>query len=264
MNILQLCGKKQSGKTTTSNYIVGKVLKQKSIINDFIIGSNGKLYIHAEMELSGRKQVSEGELDMTRRDDDFAEYASHNIWPHIKVYNFADYLKYFVADIFNLSEEKLFGTDEDKNEQTHISWKSMPIPRYLGTAGERNTFINKRGYMTYREILQVFGTDVCRYINPKCWAHACYKQIQKDQPDIAIIGDCRFENEIETGIENGANLILCQNSDSKDKHKSETGLDNIDPKVYTYIMPDKQTITIDERSNHIDLFIVKCGLSYLI
>lgn len=264
MKIIQLCGQKQSGKTTTANYITGLVLQYYNIIQNFTIGTNGKLYIHAEMEINGKTQVSDGQLDMARRDDDFVQFAKHKIWPHVKIYNFADTLKYFCIDVLGLDESKMFGSDDDKNTKTHISWKEMPIPRSLKTAGERNIFLNKRGYMTNREILQVFGTDVCRSLHNKCWGESCFKKINEDQPEIAIIGDCRFEDELQIGIDNGANTIKHINTGNTDTHKSELALDNVKDEVYTYVMPDKACIDIKDKQNHIDLALVKCGLSYLL
>lgn len=262
MKIIQLCGNKQSGKTTTANYITGLVLKYNNIIQNFTIGSNGRLYIHAVKEYGGKKETSDGELDMRRIDYDFVSYASHQIWPNVKIYSFATPLKEFCINTLGISREKIYGSNEDKNSLTHIHWSSIPISRTLKTAKDRNEFKNKTGLMTVREVMQVFGT-FCRELHTNCWCNQCFNLIIDESPEIAIIDDTRLENELNLGVSNNSKLILHSNSQSKDNHNSEVGLKNIDNSVYAYIMPDKHTITLDEKFNHIHTFLTQMGLGYL-
>lgn len=262
--IIQLCGKKQSGKTTTANYIAGLVLKRHNIIQDFTIGSNGKLYIHAVMERNGKKEVSDGELDMKRVDNDFISYASHNIWPHVKIYSFATPLKEFCINVLGLSREKIYGNESDKNELTNINWANMPIPRSLKTAKDRNQFKNKTGFMTYRDVMQVFGTNICRELNPLCWGIGCFNSILQEESNISIIDDCRFEYEVNLGKNNNSKLILNTSSKNKDQHSSETEIDTIPQDIFDFIIPEKENITLDQRFKYIDEMLIKIGLSYLL
>ena len=46
-------------------------------------------------------------------------------------YSFAYALKCFCRDVFNVEEHKLFGTDQQKNEFTHIRWKDLPFAIFI-------------------------------------------------------------------------------------------------------------------------------------
>lgn len=67
-----------------------------------------------------------GVMDVERQDDDFCEFASAYIWPHVRSFSFADPLKSIAMQLFGLTRKQCFGTDEDKNTLTDIIWKDMP------------------------------------------------------------------------------------------------------------------------------------------
>lgn len=50
--------------------------------------------------------------------------------------------------------------------------------------------------MTGREFLEFFGTTVCRSVKDDCWINAVLSKIRDDAPEIAVISDIRFPNEI--------------------------------------------------------------------
>ena len=47
------------------------------------------------------------------------------------------------------------------------------------------------------QLLQTVGTDVFRHLNPDIWVRVLMDTIEEDQPDVAIITDMRFPNEVE-------------------------------------------------------------------
>ena len=81
--------------------------------------------------------------------------------------------------------------------------------------------------MTGREFMQYFGTDVCRKIYPDIWTDRLIKDIVAEQPNLAIISDARFENEIEAVQKAGGKVIrLTRSVEGVDAHESELALDN--------------------------------------
>ena len=61
--------------------------------------------------------------------------------------------------------------------------------------------------MTVREVLQVVGTDMFRGLNHNVWVNSCLRQIEQEHPEIALISDVRFENEV-TAIQNNNGFVI--------------------------------------------------------
>ena len=60
--IIGISGRKQSGKSTTANYINGDILKAREMVESFDISEDGKLMIQTEMEATG--ETVTGEFDV--------------------------------------------------------------------------------------------------------------------------------------------------------------------------------------------------------
>ena len=138
------------------------------------------------------------------------------IWPFVRSFSFADPLKAISIKLFGLTEEQWYGTDEDKNTPINIKWEDMPASNGREAGG----------FMTAREFLQYFGTDVCRSIKNDIWTSACISQIQQSGTEFAIIPDVRFPNEIEAIQKAGGKVIRLTRSPYEDEHSSETALDS--------------------------------------
>ena len=124
MKILGIAGRKQSGKNTTANILHGIVLKERELVKDWSIGPEGQLMI-----LTDNSQGEEGwgEFDVTRKDQAFTQYAEHSMWPHVKLYSFADSLKWICSELFDIPEECVWGNEQQKNQlQEHLLWQNMP------------------------------------------------------------------------------------------------------------------------------------------
>lgn len=187
----------------------------------------------------------------------------------VKKYSFADGLKNFLVDVVGLKPEQVWGTDDQKNSKTNYLWEHLPefmrwenggrwfdientnmetqmpfLEGLMNTDGfspekiywslKNSDVINpiklKSGTMTGREIMQVFGTDICRRMfSQHIWVHATFRAINKDKADYAIIPDLRFPSELQ-GVENNGGLVvrLTRNVKIGDEHPSETALDNYD------------------------------------
>ncbi len=223
--IIGISGRKQSGKNTVANFINGEVLLSREMITDFDISDQGQLEIETTNQLG---KSGWGVFDVTRKDEEFTSYAESSIWPFIKVYHFADSLKKLCIDFFDMSPQQVYGTDDDKNTETKYS---------------QNGWKHK---MTVREFLQYFGTDVMRKIKDTVWVDYTIKSILNEQPDIAIIPDVRFPNEINAIHKAGGIVIRLTRDLYSDDHKCENALD---PSNYNW---DNFDFTIENHDGSIE------------
>lgn len=234
--IIALCGKKQSGKTTLSNYLHGYEMKRHDIVEKFLISPEGELVVNCTFHDENGKEFEElGVLDLQQHTDEFFQYASRRIWPLIRGYNFADSLKEICVMLFNIPPECVYGTDEQKNQiQEHLLWENMP-GIYTDKLAFQHSECNPSWYgwqyhaagpMTAREFMQYFGTDVMRKMYEPIWLENCFRRIEADKPEIAVIGDCRFLNEIEAVQKRGGKVIRLTRSLYESTHQSEIDADN--------------------------------------
>ena len=212
--IVAISGKKQSGKNTLSDYLISYFKDQEKIV---------------------------------------------------KQYSFADDLKDFLVKTMGLRHEQVWGTDEEKNSLTEYLWETLPLRvrwENSGSPGENflrnfegvhsilavggkekawaafvkahtNTIMYniRKGPMTGRELMQVFGTDIMRKMfNDRIWVNATFRNIQRDNPDVAIIPDMRFPSEVHALVENNGCIIRLTRDGGVggDTHSSETALDDFD------------------------------------
>lgn len=192
--IIGISGRKQAGKNTLANYINGSILKKRNMVQDFYIDDDGQLAINTE-DVAGN--TGYGILDVTRKDETFTEYARKELWPYVKVYHFADYLKEMSINLFNLKPEEVYGNDDKKNTKVdYLLWENMP-----------ENAENKSGSMTNREFLEHFGTKIIRKIKTDAWVHATIQRVLSEKPEVAVIPDVRFPNEVEA-IQNARGFVI--------------------------------------------------------
>ena len=147
-------------------------------------------------------------------------YMSENIWSKIKIYNFADNLKRICIDVLGLTERQCYGTEEEKSSNTNFDWSNMVL------YGSKKSSAK----MTAREVMQYVGTDFFRRIYPQVWVDSTIRKIENEKPDLAVVVDCRFPNEVE-GIQNAGGKVIRLSRNvfgKKDQHPSETALDEYD------------------------------------
>ena len=153
-------------------------------------------------------------------------------------------------DILGLSYEQCYGSDEDKNTETSIEWQNLPSSSEVRLHEDEHVREKK---MTAREVMQCVGTDYFRRMYPDVWVDATLRKIQNDAPELAIICDCRFPNEVSGAQEAGGKVIrLTKNGDSDDCHKSETALDekNFDWQKFDAVI-DNSKLSINEQNEAI-------------
>lgn len=137
----------------------------------------------------------------------------------VGMYAFADALKQYCTTLFNLRWEQCYGTEAEKNTLTEIRWEHLPFrqPEALRTHPV---------YLTGREVLKIFGTDIVRSMNMDAWVNATMDSIEADNREIALISDVRFINEVEAIHYHGGRVIqLLRAPYPDDTHPSETELD---------------------------------------
>jgi len=57
------------------------------------------------------------------------------------------------------------------------------------------------------------------------WIDNCFNRIEEDSPEIAIIGDCRFINEVNAVKSRGGKVVRLLRSVKQGSHTSEIDLD---------------------------------------
>lgn len=176
---------------------------------------------------AGRKQSGK----TTCAEAVIAFLSNNNPQVSTKLYNFADPLKQDICmNILGLSYDQCYGTDEDKNKPTNLTWD------------------NKR--LSAREVMQFVGTDIFRKLKPNVWASATIQKIKTEQYHMSIIADCRFPNEVEAVKNAGGIVIKLTRNPYNSEHTSETALDpqNYSPLNFDYVL-DNTSLSIVEQNN---------------
>ena len=235
-NIIMFAGTKESGKSTAAKYIAGKILQLNKKLRFFKVDeNNGHLYVNTQTA-DGNEGV--GILDLYRQDYEFVKYASENIWPYIKIYSFAKCLKDTTINVFGLNPQYIYGSQEDKEQPTHIKWDNiwslLPDKRKDAIISKYKTNFKKE-YLSHRELLQEFGT-ICRSFDSDCWVKACFNEIKAEGYPYCIIDDGRYENEIDKGIQEKAQIVLLARQPHQDSHASEQ-IHSVDRKKFNNICP---------------------------
>jgi len=231
--VVCLCGRKQSGKNTAANYVLGRFLVETGQVQQFDISDDGHLK-YLRTEGGAWVDVAEGALGEHR-------------FSGVALYSFADALKQFCMDVFGLTYAQCYGSEEDKNSPTRLRWEEMP------TFQDRNgamvlDLLDRKRCMNAREVLQYFGTDVVREMFSDAWAAATMARIGRDRPALAIITDGRFPNEVAVANDNGGKTLrLLRNVCSVDAHASETALDDLPDTKFTHVL-DNRHMTIAEQN----------------
>ena len=205
MLILGISGRKQSGKSTTGNFIYSIYMSNLGISNKVYINEYGQIIVS---DLLGDTNYA-GVFDPTNHygnNDYIISQVFEKLAPYIKIYNFADVLKRDICmNILGLTYDQCYGSDEEKNAPTNLQLDGKCL--------------------SARDILQYIGTDVFRKIKPDVWVEATITKIKKDKPELAIITDCRFPNEVDIVKNNNGKILRLSRDLHHSDHISETILD---------------------------------------
>ncbi len=260
--IIGIAGKIGSGKTTLCRYLHGYFMKNlipnpvdpdtRGIIHSYMINELGQLLVPATGDEGEEEEF--GIFDPESRDPVVQDFLSSVIWPYIKSYSFASYLKQICADMYGVTEEQLYGTQEQKaTPVAGLLWENMvgSVEPKTRTKKELDLIseaklVEKTGSMTSRELMQYLGTDILRRANPRCHADACLKNIKRDDPAFAVICDLRFsDTEVPAVRDNGGLTIYLTRDEFKNSHTSE---ESIGPADCDEVI-DNENMTIEESCN---------------
>ena len=158
--------------------------------------------------------------------------------PNVRIYNFADPLKILCIDVLGLKYRQCYGSDAEKNELVDCYWNNKQL--------------------SAREVLQIVGTDMFRAMQHNVWANTTIRKIQTENPELAIIADCRFPNEVEAIKKAGGAIIKLQRNIYGSDHASEVALDR---KNYDYsnfdLVVENDSMNIQEQNYCINDFLTK-------
>jgi len=162
-------------------------------------------------------------------------------------YSFADPLKEFLMKVFGCTYNQMYGSNADKDTFTKIRWENLPkLPEWYAEVSPKGLFL------TARQLMQYFGTEIIRTMYESAWVQATIQKIQDESVDYAIICDCRFPNEIELLIEKfggQTTIIRLERNHLKGRHKSEIALDKYPfDTVPSYVSINNKDITCDEKN----------------
>lgn len=238
--VIGFAGKKQSGKNTSCNFVTMIKMKELGLAKDIRIN-----------EETGEIEVKDILGDTIDNHDWFPFTPEHvniealyeTVGPFCKIYALADALKSIAIHVLGLPAEKVYGTDKQKQEKCHLRWENMPgvitemLPELdddeaIEVAGRLGPYYQKLrsgviyhppGQMTIREVLQFMGTEIFRKMYDTVWVDTLLRKIEAEKPEIAVVCDVRFPNEMTLLREAGASVIGLTRDifESKDTHASE-------------------------------------------
>lgn len=174
----------------------------------------------------------------------------------VKRFAFADELKIELSENFGLDMQLLHGSQEEKDTSfTKVNWESPMVSQHAA---------GRTGPLTYRELLQIYGTEVARLgrgadvwldkLKPKV-----YDWLEANDEHIAIITDVRYPNEAEwVRASGGTNVLIDSNhGDGADNHTSERG-----QLVHELVIPSKGLVSHQETNRHLhDLMWTAFGVN---
>lgn len=230
--IIGFAGRKQSGKNTSCNFIMANKLFQYGVCKKASLNKDGNIIVS---DLFGEGVSG---LDWIPLTPDYVNtdmlFANFNI---CKIYAFADPLKEFCINVLGLSYQQVYGTDADKNSYTHLRWENMPgvidpdlydscLKNHHGAALKefvKRFYPHDPGSMTAREVLQFVGTEIFRKMYQNVWIDSVLRKIDNDKPELALISDVRFDDEIKSLQDKGGIVIglLRDKLNSNGSHASE-------------------------------------------
>ena len=249
MKTVLFAGSMQSGKTTSATAIYAYALTQKGAIPNAQIDSTGRMSILFD------KENNEGiYFDIDDQSPEFLEYKDQHTSQYVNHVGFADELKIIASTLFGLDYNKIIGSNDEKNENSPIKWADMnaTLP-----ANKRKK--NAPEFMTNREFLEVFGTDICRSIYTNCLVQSAHKKLLALNPEIGIIPDCRFTNEFEFFEKNDNTFKIKLNRNPyKSDAKSENGLAEIDDSRFDLVVPED--LSLEDKNNMVINFLLDVGV----
>jgi len=218
--LLGISAKKQGGKTTSTNYILGSYMYGLGIVRKgFAINKKGDLWVS---DLNGN-EAYQGFFDITRDTPALKSFLKEYVDPLVKVYPLADPLKNIATDLLDIPRNNIHGTNEEKDAIIHCLLNGEPS--------------------TGRKTMQWLGENL-RKMYPDVYISYALKRINASLPLLAIINDVRYPNEVDRILEAGGKVVRLTRAPfhGQDLHESETSLDpeNFDWSKFSAILDNSK------------------------
>ncbi len=256
MNILGFAGRKRAGKDSSAKFVMGHIMKANNIIEKFDISPTGDLLVNSAYRDENNVLVEDmGIFDVTRADNQFTYFMEEKVWPHVKIYNFADVLKWISISLYGLEHHQVYGSTEDKESPSNISWGQIidVLPKSI-----RPSKVDKDLQMTAREFIQRFA-DVLRWIDDDCLTKFLMQKILMEQCPYAIVADVRRIKEVEAIKAMGGRIIYqTRITDTTDAHHTEHEFDSVDRSIFDAVI-DNRVCTIAEKNDIIYGYLKEWG-----
>lgn len=218
VNTILIAGKQQSGKSSLAKFLMANELGKVGQISGFDITEDGEIAISTE----------DGNVGVINWDSpDNEQYFSQYLYPYMRKFSFATKLKQVVSFLFNIDIALMYGTNDDKNTVTKVTVEGLRklVPDFVPEDPTRE-------FVTIRELLRIFGTEICRSLFDSIWIEHLKNDIAEYHAEypqgIALVDDCRFINEVENLKNDNTVVIYLDRNPISASHASEKDLDNID------------------------------------
>jgi len=227
MLVLGISGRKQSGKTTVGNFILSLYMGQLGLAKQVLLDDEGQILVSDFGGNESYAGIFSPRLIPTA--DTTAQNLLAKLFSKVKIYNFADLLKNDICmNILGLTYEQCYGSDDDKNQLTNLRWEGRQL--------------------TCRNVMEIVGTDIFRKLDPDVWVKATINKITQEKPDLAVITDCRFPNEVQAIKSIDGKVLRLTRNPHNSEHLSETILDKdkFDWSIFDYVIDNQDSSLYDQ------------------
>lgn len=248
--IIGFSGKKASGKSSIAKFAMCVFANKKEGYQRFVLMED-----EGVTKIYDAKESKEFIVDIPNDDTEYLK-ETYNIG----FYSFADPLKNFCINVLGLDHQQCYGSNADKNSRTHIQWSSIPDSireKYSRPKRGVGGIYPASGKMTGREILEVFGTHICREMDTNCWARSLYTQLSNCDDELSLVSDVRFPNEVTMGTEIGAKIFRLTRNPFNADTEPEVALDDFPLGEYTGIVDNSNTTMAETHKWFFDNYLEK-------
>jgi hypothetical protein len=93
-----------------------------------------------------------------------------------------------------------------------------------------------------RSLLQFWGAEYRRAQDPDYWVRQLANTIELEKPQIALVSDLRFPNEMQFVLQHGETVRVDRDGLPPSTHISETALDDASPEDWSIILENNGTL----------------------
>jgi hypothetical protein len=246
--IIGFSGNLQSGKSSSCRYVVGEIMKKNNLIKNFGIDEEGKLIVP---DVNGNYGIFDFEEN---RSEEMKSFCRNTLFKLVRVINFADSLKEDCCKYFGIPRELVYGGKKDKETLLSITWEDIEsvFKPSFDMDGRK-----KKKRMSVRDILVTYA-DMVRIINKDAFINAAFYKTKEFDTNLVLIGDVRYENEIQAIHDKGGKVIRLNKIVELTGHSSEQ-THTFDSSLFDLDI-DNTDLTIKEKNLKIKEALLEWGV----